>query len=146
MKTEIKMKTLKSYQNPCSVWLDNHNAHIISFIDGKEKRKTLVSGVEDFHPRGGSRSKVPYGPMDKVSESTVLERKKHQLALFFEEIKKKLIQADVILIMGPGMAKVHLEKSIESDNKFKGIPLETITLDSLTINQIAETARNHFEI
>ena len=70
------------------VWIDAREAFILSYEMGSDiKELHLVSDIEDYHPSGGARSSVPYGPMDKVSDKSFLNskrsRKKYLLSMLF---------------------------------------------------------------
>ena len=54
------------------IWLDFKNAFIITLENKSVDVKTIDSDIEDYHVKGGARSKQPWGPMDKTSESKYL--------------------------------------------------------------------------
>ena len=129
------------------VWIDREKAHIVSLGDGDEKIVLLKSGV-DKHVRlaGGSRSKTPYGPQDQVSESTSMERRKHQLRRYFLQVIDHLKDAEEVIVFGPGETKGELVKEIK---RFRGKGRSTVIAgvepaDKMTERQIAARVRSFF--
>jgi hypothetical protein len=126
------------------IWLDLEEAVIIDFKADKLDR--FNSGVEHFHPKGGSRSKVSYGPQDVISESKLLERKKHQLRSYFQTIVSKMGNFDRFVVFGPAEAKIEFKQYAEDDNDLRDKLSSVETTDNrFTDNQLKEWVRNYFE-
>ena len=68
------------------IWIDKEKAHIITLEGEKDFFKTIESDVEFFNVRGGSRSKTRWGPQQVVQDSRYLEREKHQLKAYFDDV------------------------------------------------------------
>ena len=126
------------------IWLDLNGADIIDLIDGVVTTATIAANVEHFHLKGGSRSKTPWGPMEKTSESKLLNRKKQQLNRYYEEICQSLQDSDAVLLFGPAEAKIGLQKHIQSKNNLKDKPLQVQTADSMTLNQKIALVKDFF--
>ncbi|MDP3353187.1 MAG: hypothetical protein Q8S44_05550, partial [Flavobacteriaceae bacterium] len=118
------------------IWIDRHKAHVITIEDEHEIEQIIESDVEDFNVKGGSRSKTPWGPQDKVSERTYLERRKLQLKNYFHKIIENINNSDAIAIYGPADTKIHFKEEIKKNNKsiFEKIRIVK-TEDSMTKNQ-----------
>lgn len=118
------------------VWLDYREANLIELQGEDVQVQTLPSDVDTSRPKGGSRTRtVPYGPMDKISESKYLERRKQQEESYFERIIGAVQAADELYVFGPAEAKDGLVKAIKERNAF-GPQLRAVeTADSMTPNQ-----------
>ncbi len=129
------------------IWLDLKEANIIDLIDEDElKVQRIHSGVDTTHAKGGSRTGgTPWGPMGKISENKVLNRRKHQEKGYFKEILEAVKTSDEILIFGPGEAKDGLISFIKDDDtrihsRVRGVE----TADSMTVNQKIAYVRKFF--
>ncbi|MGD9416844.1 MAG: hypothetical protein PVJ18_17950, partial [Desulfobacterales bacterium] len=94
---------------------------------------------------GGSRTgKTPYGPQQVAVDGKQEARIKHQLRQYYQEIIRKIQDADQILILGPGEAKTEIKKELE---KSKELALKKVTVepaDKMTERQIAARIRRFF--
>ena len=126
------------------IWLDFKNAFIITLKEKSVDVQTIDSDIEDYNVKGGARSKQPWGPMDKTSESKYLERRKQQAKKYYAHIKDRVQDADMLYIFGPAEAKVGLEKAMMEDNNFKPKIQAVETADSMTQNQMVAEVRAFF--
>lgn len=125
------------------IWLDSKKALIID--QKNDNIKEIESGIEDFHPGGGSRGETAYAPQDASSEKALLERKKHQEHEYFIDILNNVEDASKIVVFGPAETKVAFRKEIENNNDFKDKLSGVETLDSnYSDNQLKEWVRNYF--
>ena len=126
------------------VWLDFKEANIVEW-DGESTKVThFLSKIENFHPKGGSRSSSPYGPVDKISEGKYLQRRQHQEQQYYERLMQALINADEIYLFGPAEAKNRLAKRIQIDKRLAPLLKAVETVDSMTEPQIAAKVRTFF--
>jgi hypothetical protein len=127
------------------IWIDKREAKIVSLEAGNERLDTIVSDVEDYHPSGGSGTRLKGGPQDVVQDSKYLEREKHQFAEYFKDVVSSISGADAIVIFGPAQTgeKLHHEM-VEKHAQFhhKTIPVEKA--DSMTDKQIMAWVRNYY--
>ncbi|MFD2724682.1 hypothetical protein [Hyunsoonleella rubra] len=128
------------------VWLDKAKAHIVNLYDGKESFTTILSNVEDFKIHGGSGTKFKGGPQDVVQDSKYLEREKHQLKKYFDNIVSEIKKARVIVIFGPAEACYKLDKRLKNhypdlSKKVKGV----YKTDSMTKPQVKAWAKSFFK-
>ncbi len=126
------------------IWLDKKQAFLIAFLNGEESVKTIISNVESYHVVGGARSKTPYGPMDVVSEKKSLERQKHQLSQYFQQILTTVKDADELYLFGPADTKLKLLDVINKNKSLKFVVRKTETADSMTEGQMIAQARQAF--
>ena len=126
------------------IWLDFKEANIIELDKDNSKLKTIPSEIELVHPKGGTRSKTPYGPMDKISERTFLERRKMQEKTYFKKLIAAVQDADDLFIFGPAEAKDRLLKIIKESSGFRPNLRGVEKADSMTDNQKIATVRAFF--
>jgi ABC-type Zn uptake system ZnuABC Zn-binding protein ZnuA len=127
------------------IWIDKEKAHIVTLEGEKEYFKTIVSELESFNVRGGSRSKTRWGPQQVVHDSKYLEREKHQMRDYFAKLAEAVKSADVISIFGPAEVKEKFAKELSEkhpgiDAKVKAVE----TADSMTDNQVKAMIKEHF--
>ncbi len=129
------------------IWLDKKKALVVNFEDSNESLITVKSQVEDFHVSGGSGSRFKGGPQDVVQDSKYLEREKHQLQNYFNEIATNISDSDEIVIFGPAGTNDKLNKYLQ--NKFKPIAGKVKDIkksDSMTSNQIVALIKKYYNI
>lgn len=126
------------------IWLDTRMAYVIHIKDKEAEIQEISSQVEDFHPTGGARSKTLWGPQDSLDEHKYLERKKHQLQNYFQEIIKKIQKGDDLYVFGPAEAKIGLQKIIAAKKQFPGNLLAVETADQMTKNQKVRQVKAFF--
>ena len=136
------------------IWLDHREAFVVclakanTFAEGNQE---MIEHIEsDIERRvrlsGGSRSrKTPYGPQEISVDSKQEDRIKGQLRTYYHQIIKQISDADSILILGPGEAKVELEKEFEKSKESKGKIKKIESADKMTKRQIAAKVRAFFK-
>jgi len=127
------------------IWIDKKEAKIITLEDGNEHLETITSWVEDFNIGGGSGTKLKGGPQDVVQDSKYLEREKHQLAEFFEEVASCIGDPDSLVIFGPAETGMKLKKELEEKHHFLFSKVKSVEkADSMTENQLKAWVRDYF--
>ena len=127
------------------IWIDKREAKIISLEGAREQLHTIVSGIEEFHVKGGSGTRFKGGPQDVVQDSKYLEREKHQFAEFFKSIASYITNADALVVFGPAQTGEKLcaelsEKYTALHSKLKGIK----KADNMTDNQMIAWVRGFY--
>ena len=118
--------------------LDNETQEIIERIESETERRVRLSG--------GSRSrKTPYGPQDISVDGKQEDRIKGQLRKYYQEIIKRISDADRILILGPGEAKIELKKEMEKSYQLADKINRIESADKMTQKQVAAKARKFFK-
>jgi hypothetical protein len=127
------------------IWLDKREAKIVTLTENSEDYTTVHSDIEEYHPAGGSGTRMKGGPQDVVQDSRYLEREKHQHIAYFKSILSQISDADQIVIFGPAQTgeklhkeMKHLSKSLY--NKVTGLE----KADSMTDNQIKAWVKDYF--
>lgn len=118
----------------CGIWLDFAEALIVH-LNGKEvATQTIPSEIDRGHPKGGARSKTPWGPMDVMDEKKVLARTTQQAKAYYQQIIQAMGEVEEIYVFGPAEAKIGLQKAlVEAHLKDKVKAIEVA--DSMTKNQ-----------
>jgi stalled ribosome rescue protein Dom34 len=73
------------------------------------------------------------------------DRIRGQLRKYYQEIIKRISDADRILILGPGEAKIEFKNEIEKSKHLTGKIKKMETADKMTMRQIAAKARTFFK-
>ncbi len=128
------------------IWIDKRQAKIISNEGGGELLTTVDSSLEEFHPKGGSGTRMKGGPQDVVQDSKYLEREKHQFKTFFNQVVTNLPAVDSLVIFGPAQTGQKLADELANSHKdlhqkLKGVEI----VDSITDNQLKAWVRSYFE-
>jgi hypothetical protein len=128
------------------IWMDKEKAHIVRLTDNGEKLETITSNLEFFRPAGGSRTRsTKWGPQDVVQDSKYLEREKHQLKAYFNNLADAIGDADAIALFGPAETNEKFRKELSENHKTLAAKLIAVTkADSMTPNQIKALVRDFF--
>ena len=127
------------------IWIDHEKAFVVEITDDHEEIIVIKSNVEGrIRLSGGSRSRTIYGPQDVASESKAENRRKHQLHKYYNEVIQAVINAEKILIFGPGEAKIELEKELKKSKNLSAMVAGIETADKMTERQIAAKVRDFF--
>lgn len=129
------------------IWLDSKEATIIELVEHQEPQVHRIrSGVNTGHSKGGWRTASPWGPTSVVSESKVLEKRKHQDNDYFERVMEAVQSADEVFIFGPSEPKDHLLNAIkENRHQFHPNLRAVLTADKMTLNQKIARVREFYE-
>ncbi len=138
---------MKAYRKNCAgLWLDHRQAVIVTITDAGETIVRIQSDVErKVRLSGGSRTgKTPYGPQQVSVDGKQEERIKRQLRQYFQEIIRRIQDANNVLIFGPGEAKTELKKEMEKPKEPRPKNIVVVSADKMTDRQIAAKVRQFF--
>lgn len=126
------------------LWIDHRRAVLVICLDQEEAIKQITSGIEK-HVRysGASHARGAGVSHSDASEDGRDRRFDEQLDRYYDEVISYLRDATAILILGPGEAKVELQKRL----KFCGLSDRIIAIqtgDKMTDDQIAAEVRQYF--
>ena len=128
------------------IWIDKEKAHLITLLDKEILLETIHSDIENFKPKGGSRSKVKWGPQDVVQDSKYTEREKHQFKKYFKKISERIGDADAIAIFGPAGTNLKFAEELQKHYKRIAAKIKGVEkADSMTLNQTKALVKNYFE-
>lgn len=127
------------------IWLDKEKALCFALEGQKEHFETIASELEFFNARGGSRSKTRWGPQEVVKDSKYLEREKHQLKRYFENIVSNLENTAALVIYGPAQTPEKFAKMLQTNYPILGSKIEKVEkVDSMTENQFKALIKAFF--
>jgi hypothetical protein len=118
------------------VWIDHREA-VIAFVSVEGAEIKRVESDLEKHVRfsGGAAA---------VTEEDMRDRRfANHLSKYYDEVIACIRDADSILILGPGEAKVELEKRLESQ-QLGGRIVGIETFDKMSDRQVAAKVRQHF--
>ncbi|MDP3581963.1 MAG: hypothetical protein Q8S39_08495 [Ignavibacteria bacterium] len=118
------------------LWIDHRKAVVVRIIDKLEEIKVITSNV-DKHIRFS-------GEAQKQAEEDQQDRRfRNQLNQFYDGVISFLRDAESILIIGPGKAKLEFKKRLETETQSgRIVGLETV--DKMTDNQIVARVKGYF--
>lgn len=118
------------------LWIDHRKAVIVSITEDQEEIKSITSDMEK-HVRFS-------GEAQKNSEEDIRDRRfMNHLNKYYGEVISIVKDAESILIVGPGEAKVEFKKQLENEKQI-GRVIETGTAAKMTENQFAAKVRAYF--
>jgi stalled ribosome rescue protein Dom34 len=126
----------KIMKKEVGVWIDHRKTVIVSVTDNGEETSLIGSGMEKHVRYSGS-------PQEDSAEDQRDKRFTGHLNKYYDDIVSRIRDAESILILGPGEAKVELEHRLESEalgGRIVGIE----TVDKMTDRQIAAKVRQYF--
>ena len=138
---------MKAYRkNDADLWLDRRKAVIVSITDDGETIERVESKVErKVRLSGGSRTgKTPYRPQQVVVDSKQEARIMRQLRNYYQEIIRRIQDANQILILGPGEAKNEFKEEIQKSRELAFNKITVEPADKMTERQIAAKVRQFF--
>lgn len=119
---------------------------VAKIISDDEEISIIESNVEEYHPKGGSGSKMKGGPQDVVQDGKYLVREKHQMKDFFRDVAKNLSNVDKVVVFGPsesGRRFAHELKEHHTDLRKKLLGVEKA--DTMTDNQLKAWVKEFFK-
>lgn len=117
------------------VWLDHHEAHIISNHDGRTVSALRVKGhvTSDTHSGGHG------------SEYTANNAKVNALHKFFNEILHELTNTDELHLLGTGIAQEQLIHYVKGISQWKKMKVTEESTGKLNAAQALDKVATHFQ-
>ncbi len=128
------------------IWIDTTKAMVVS-VNGKDGAlvRTIESNIESqVRIPGEGKESTRMGKQFIDNESTIENRRKHDLKSFFQNVKDAVKHAEAIVIVGPAEAKTGLHKLIQADNSMAGKVVKVEAADSMTDNQVVALLKSYF--
>jgi stalled ribosome rescue protein Dom34 len=124
------------------IWIDRQRAFIVRLTNEGAETQAVQSNL-DRHVRftGGTRSKL----RNTIQAAEDKQERKYlsQLNHYYDRVVKQVSEADSILVIGPGEAKLELGKRLALAN-MGGRVVGFETVDKMTEGQIVVKVRNYF--
>lgn len=128
------------------IWIDKQQAHLVHLKDRDARIETVASKVEFGTPKGGSRSKTPWGPQQVVHDSKFTDREKQQLQRYFEDLASRLSDSGRVVLYGPAGTNVHFKRFLDQRHPDLAARVrDVLTADSMTDNQFRALVLSYFE-
>ena len=118
------------------IWIDHRKTVVVNVTDKGEETSLIRSDMEKHVRYSGS-------PQEDSAEDQRDKRFAGHLNKYYDHVISCIRDAESILIMGPGEAKVELEKRLESE-ALSGRIFGIETVDKMTDRQIAAKVRQYF--
>ena len=125
------------------LWIDHKQAYVISDQNGIVV--VIPSHLEPpVHYSGGTQLG---GKLNQKADSEYRksDRFRQQLKKYYQQVISALTDANSIFIMGPGEAKIELEKAIRKYKSMKNRILKVETVDKMTKNQMIAYVRKYYK-
>jgi stalled ribosome rescue protein Dom34 len=118
------------------LWIDHRKTVIVSITDKGEETSLIKSDMEKHVRYSGATQ-------EDSAEDQRDTRFTGHLNKYYDRVISRIRDAESILILGPGEAKVELEKRLENEALSKRI-VGIETVDKMTDRQIAARVRQYF--
>jgi len=125
------------------LWIDHKQAYVISDQDGIVE--VIPSHIEPpAHYSGGTQLG---GKLNQKADTEFRKSDRFRLQLnkYYQQVISALKDANSILIIGPGEAKVEFEKAIRKYKSLKNRVLKVETADKMTKNQMVAYVRKFYQ-
>jgi len=125
------------------LWIDHKQAYLIR--NGAKKVEVIPSNVkrrDNFN--GGSRIGGSYN-QNLDSELRHNDHYQLQLEKYYAQVIKTIQNADSILLMGPGEAKLEFKKEIQKYADLRNRLVKVEPADKMTVNQMLAHVRLFYE-
>ena len=128
------------------IWIDQRDAILVQLSDA-DRAETIThfrSEAEKQPRRSGDRTTGDFEPLNVEADDTQDRKFNADLAQYFDAIAAQLTAIERLLIVGPGEAKVHFRKHLESGYRApQSVSVETT--DRLTDAQLVAKVKDYFK-
>ena len=125
------------------LWIDHRQAYVISDQDGIVE--VIPSHLEPpAHYSGGTQLGGKFNQKGDT-QYRKSDRFRLQLKKYYRQVISALKDANSIVIMGPGEAKIEFEKAIRKYKSMKSRVLKVETTDKMTKNQMVAYVRKFYQ-
>jgi stalled ribosome rescue protein Dom34 len=128
------MRRERLMKRDVAVWIDHRDAVIAVIAGEAESTSRLASGIE---------KRVRFSEGEGGAEDQRDRRFANHLREYYDAVISSIGDAEGILILGPGEAKIELEKRLKSQGH-GGQIVGVETVDKMTDHQVAAMARQRF--
>ncbi len=124
------------------LWIDHKQAYAIWSKEGRVE--IIPSRIEPPAHSGGTQLG---GKLNQKADVELHHNDRFRLQLnkYYQQVMSALKEADSILIMGPGQAKIELEKVIKKNKSMQKRILKVETADKMTKNQMIAYVRKFYQ-
>ena len=125
------------------LWIDHKQAYAIWYEDGRVD--VITSHIEPpAHFSGGTQLG---GKLNQKGDMELRHNDRFTLQLhkYYQQVMSILRNADSILVMGPGEAKIEFEKMLKKNKSMQNRILKVETVGKMTRNQMIAHVRKFYE-
>lgn len=125
------------------LWIDHKQAYVISYEDAKVE--VIPSHLEPpAHYSGGTQLG---GKQNQKADMELRHNDRFRLQLnkYYQQVISAVKDANSILIMGPGLAKIEFEKVVKKHKSMYKRLLKVETTDKMTKNQMIAHVRKFYQ-
>jgi hypothetical protein len=125
------------------LWIDHKQAYAIWYQDGRVE--VILSQIEPpAHYSGGTQLG---GKLSQTADAELHHNDRFRLQLhkYYQQVIAALKNADSIFIMGPGQAKIELEKAMKKNKSMQKRIVKIETTDRMTKNQMVAYVRKFYQ-
>jgi hypothetical protein len=127
------------------LWIDHRKAIVVAVTEKGEETGLIISKVEKHLQRSGdSPLKGHYESQQVPADDSRQRTFTGHLNIYYDAVIACILDAEAILIFGPGEAKSELKKHLESKKLGERI-VGIETVDKMTDRQIAAKVRRRFQ-
>ncbi len=127
-------------QRNVGVWIDHKQALVVQLNNGEKQIQVIESQLAP-RTRLVRRS---VGDIDLPNELHTNQRYEKHLKLYLDRVMEAIQSADSILLMGPGEAKIELQKTLQKSKALAERIAAVETVGKLTQRQIAAKVSDFF--
>jgi len=126
------------------LWIDHRQAQIATMEDGRVRIRRIVSHVgRKTRLAGGSRSAGFIGEI--APEKRREDRYANKLRSYYQRVLDAIHDADRVMILGPGEAKLELKKALSKSKRLSSIRIDGVEpADKMTRRQLVAKVTTHF--
>lgn len=124
-------------RNDVGIWIDHKKAVVVSLSGGPFKVDTIDSNAEGRHRWSARYHGANAGsPQESAREKTLEEKRRQHLLRYYRALIGKIRKSCHIYILGPGEAKLELEKEIRKSKELAPRIAAVETADKMPETQI----------
>jgi len=128
------------------IWLDTHQAIIISLSKGEYTVKTIESNIDTrVRTPGESKKYGRFGGQYMTYEKNLENKKIAQTKQFLKILLDEIEVANALVLFGPSIMKTIFEKEIKNDLNLIGKLSGVFDADSMTENQMVAWVKDFFK-
>ncbi len=128
------------------LWIDHRKAVIVTLSGDTDTTQRIESDVEqDMRHPGNARANAPDEREGSMGADTRARRVGDQLDSYYEAVMEHLVDAEAILICGPGEAKGELKSRLDVDG-LGGLVTSVQKADRMTDRQVTASVRRWFGV
>lgn len=131
------------------LWMDQSHALFLGYANEKGVLlEELPSAIVSRSRIAGEGSNTTLlGPSPGPASNN--EKKKNnihsnQLNAYFHQLEKKLMDKEELLLMGPGVTKIHFFHHLQGNKHFNKLKIEVVDADKMSEKQLLDKVKQKF--